>query len=71
MRTKNTDILQCKKDILYLVSDIENWINKPYLYTAIISTLTTNIAFNYDKEISIKAYEEMTDTQIKIMGDKL
>jgi hypothetical protein len=57
--TFNTDIDQCKKDLLYLTGGIENWKEKQYLYSAIISHLTGS-PFFYTRYIAIKAYEQLT-----------
>jgi len=56
---RNTDIEQCKKDILYLTGGVENWKEKRFLYTAIICYMT-HFPYNYSEDTAIKAYEQLT-----------
>jgi hypothetical protein len=63
---RNTDIEQCKKDILYLTEPIENWKEKQFLYSALISHLTYS-PFWYDRDVAINAYEDLTNTHVKII----
>lgn len=57
-----TDIEECKKDLLYLVEPVNNWKEKPFLFTAIICHLTT-YPFNYSKTTAINAYDQLTNTK--------
>jgi hypothetical protein len=53
------ELQKCKKDLLYLVHDIERWKNKPFLQTALISYLT-GYPFNHNRDTVVKAYQELT-----------
>jgi hypothetical protein len=50
-------IIQCKKDILYLMSDVDNWEEKIYLTTALLSALKD--PYGYSEEVSIMALKEL------------
>lgn len=63
----NNDLNQCKNDLLYLTEEIDNWKEKQFLYPALISHLTGS-PFYYSRDIAIKAYEQLTGTEIKIVN---
>jgi hypothetical protein len=50
-------ISQCKKDILYLVSDVDNWKEKTYLTNILLSALKD--PYGYSEEVSIMALKEL------------
>jgi len=52
------ELEKCKKDVLYLTSDVQDWKNKRFLQSAILSHLT-HYPFNYNYDTAVRAYEEL------------